>query len=136
MAISDEITRLQQAKADLKTAIENKGVTVPSSTKLNGYADLVDSIQVGGGSSNDYEYKNFMLMNNGDVFEAPLMQKNCLIRVMNSALFESQSFVCRNSSTSKSFSYTLDGAKAGYFLCTKASNSVTVLKTETYISIK
>ena len=48
MAISDEITRLQQAKADLKTAIESKGVTVPSSTKLDGYADLVDSIEAGG----------------------------------------------------------------------------------------
>lgn len=51
MAISDEIARLQQAKADLKTAIENKGVTVPSSTKLDGYADLVDSIETGGGGS-------------------------------------------------------------------------------------
>lgn len=51
MAISDEIARLQQAKADLKTAIENKGVTVPSSTKLDGYADLVDSIETGGGTA-------------------------------------------------------------------------------------
>ena len=51
MAISDEIARLQQAKADLKTAIENKGVTVPSSTKLDGYADLVDSIETGGGDN-------------------------------------------------------------------------------------
>jgi len=51
MAISDEIARLRQAKADLKTAIENKGVTVPSSTKLDGYADLVDSIVTGEGSS-------------------------------------------------------------------------------------
>ena len=53
MAISDEITRLQQAKADLKTAIENKGVTVPSSTKLGGYADLVNSIEVGGEDNTD-----------------------------------------------------------------------------------
>lgn len=51
MAISDEITRLQTAKADLKTAIEGKGVTVPSSTKLDGYADLVDSIETGGGGT-------------------------------------------------------------------------------------
>lgn len=51
MAISDEITRLQQAKADLKTAIEGKGVTVPSSTKLDGYADLVENIS--GGSIED-----------------------------------------------------------------------------------
>ena len=48
MAISDEITRLQQAKADLKTAIENKGITVSSSTTLDNYADLVDSIVAGG----------------------------------------------------------------------------------------
>lgn len=51
MAISDEITRLQSAKADLKAAIENKGVTVPSSTKLDGYADLVENIS--GGSIED-----------------------------------------------------------------------------------
>ena len=61
MAISDEIARLQQAKADLKTAIENKGVTVPSSTKLDGYADLVDSIETGGGgvSDNIWYYNSF-----------------------------------------------------------------------------
>lgn len=51
MAISNEIARLQQAKADLKTAIENKGVTVPSNATLDDYADLVDSIVTGGGSS-------------------------------------------------------------------------------------
>ena len=49
MSIASEISRIQTAKADLKTAIENKGVTVPSSTKLDGYADLVDSIEQGGG---------------------------------------------------------------------------------------
>ena len=49
MSIVSEISRLQIAKADLKTAIEGKGVTVPNSTKLDGYADLVDSIETGGG---------------------------------------------------------------------------------------
>lgn len=49
MSIASEISRLQTAKADLKTAIEGKGVTVPSSTKLDGYADLVGSIEQGGG---------------------------------------------------------------------------------------
>lgn len=49
MSVASEINRLQTAKADLKTAIEAKGVTVPSSTKLDGYAGLVDSIEVGGG---------------------------------------------------------------------------------------
>ena len=49
MSIATDLTRLQTAKADLKTAIEGKGVTVPSATKIDGYADLVDAIQTGGG---------------------------------------------------------------------------------------
>lgn len=49
MSIASEITRLQGAKADLATAIEGKGVSVPSATKLDGYADLVDAISQGGG---------------------------------------------------------------------------------------
>lgn len=55
MSIATEISRLQTAKADLKTAIEGKGVTVPSATKIDGYADLVDAIQTGGGSGFDYD---------------------------------------------------------------------------------
>lgn len=49
MSIATDLTRLQTAKADLKTAIEGKGVTVPSATLIDGYADLVDAIQTGGG---------------------------------------------------------------------------------------
>jgi len=45
MSLSNEITRLQTAKSDLKSAIENKGVIVPSATKLDGYASLVDDIE-------------------------------------------------------------------------------------------
>lgn len=51
MSIASEISRLQGAKADLKDAIEGKGVTVPSATKIDGYADLVDAIPQGGGST-------------------------------------------------------------------------------------
>ena len=51
MSIATEITRLTNAKAAIKTAIEGKGVTVPSSTKLDGYADLIDDIQTGGGGA-------------------------------------------------------------------------------------
>lgn len=48
MSIATEITRLQNAKASIKTSIENKGVTVPPATKLDGYSTLIDSIQSGG----------------------------------------------------------------------------------------
>lgn len=47
MAISTEIARLQQAKADLKTAIQAKGVSVPSSAKLDTYDTYVGQIQQG-----------------------------------------------------------------------------------------
>lgn len=49
MSVATEITRLQTAKADLKTAIEGKGVTVPSATLISGYAALVEQISGGGG---------------------------------------------------------------------------------------
>ena len=45
MSVSSEITRLTNAKAAIKTAIEGKGVTVPSATKLDGYANLIGAIQ-------------------------------------------------------------------------------------------
>lgn len=47
MSITSEISRLQNAKASIKTSIENKGVTVPSATTLDGYASLIDSITSG-----------------------------------------------------------------------------------------
>lgn len=49
MSIATEITRIQGAKADLKTSIEAKGVTVPSATLISGYASLVDQISGGSG---------------------------------------------------------------------------------------
>lgn len=47
MSIASEISRLQTAKADLKTAIEGKGVTVSSSAKLDDYPDYVSAISTG-----------------------------------------------------------------------------------------
>lgn len=47
MAIASELTRIQGAKTDLKTAIEGKGVTVPGSAKIDAYPDYVEAIQIG-----------------------------------------------------------------------------------------
>lgn len=48
MSIATELTRIQQAKADIKTAIEAKGVTVPSSATIDTYDDYVSQISGGG----------------------------------------------------------------------------------------
>lgn len=50
MSIATEITRIQQAKADIKTAIEAKGVTIPSSATIDTYDDYVSQISTSGGS--------------------------------------------------------------------------------------
>ena len=48
MSISSEITRISNAKTAISESIANKGVTVPSGTKIDGMAALIDSIQTGG----------------------------------------------------------------------------------------
>ena len=50
MSISSEITRISNAKTAIAESIANKGVTVPSGTKIDGMAALIDSIQTGGGA--------------------------------------------------------------------------------------
>ena len=52
MSVQSEITRLENAKAAIKAAIEGKGVTVPEATLLDGMAALIESIEAGGGGGN------------------------------------------------------------------------------------
>ena len=49
MSIQTELTRIINAKAAIKTAVEGKGVTVPDGTLLDGMASLIESIEAGGG---------------------------------------------------------------------------------------
>ena len=51
MSIQTELTRITNAKAAIKTAIEGKGVTVPDGTLLDGMAALIESIQAGSGGN-------------------------------------------------------------------------------------
>ena len=50
MSIQTELSRIINAKAAIKAAIEGKGVTVPEATLLDGMAALIESIEAGGGS--------------------------------------------------------------------------------------
>ena len=49
MSIQTELSRIINAKAAIKAAIEGKGVTVPDATLLDGMAALIESIEAGGG---------------------------------------------------------------------------------------
>lgn len=48
MSIASDVTRIESAKAAIKAAIEDKGVTVPDATLLDGMAALIESIETGG----------------------------------------------------------------------------------------
>ena len=49
MSIASEIARLQGVKSDILQAISDKGVEVPSGSKLDDCPDLIASISGGGG---------------------------------------------------------------------------------------
>ena len=60
MSIADQIRRIKNAKAAIKEAIQNKGVTVSDTAKLDDYPALINSISgEGGGDSNDYYWPDF-----------------------------------------------------------------------------
>lgn len=52
MSIQTDLTRIKNAKAAIKAAIEGKGVTVPDATLLDGMASLIESIEAGGVGGN------------------------------------------------------------------------------------
>lgn len=65
MSVQSEITRLENAKAAIKAAIEGKGVTVPEATLLDGMAALIESIEAAGnvkiGNFSTFNYGSFQL---------------------------------------------------------------------------
>lgn len=60
MSIQTELTRITNAKAAIKAAVEGKGVTVPDGTLLDGIAALIESIEAGGGGEYIVEEGQFV----------------------------------------------------------------------------
>lgn len=67
MSIAIEITRLNNAKAAIKSAIEAKGVEVPQDAKIDIYADYIAQIPQGGGT--EYEPICFTSLEDGNTFQ-------------------------------------------------------------------
>ena len=44
MSIQSEIIRLQQAKSEISVAVSNKGVSIPSNTKIDEYSTYINQI--------------------------------------------------------------------------------------------
>lgn len=96
MSIQSEVSRLQTAKSNLASAIESKGVAVPNSTKLDGYAALVNKIQTGGGSQTETVDVTFYVGNcqivvagtyaDGTPLESPLWDETMTYTLMKNTL--------------------------------------------------
>ena len=71
MSISSEITRISNAKTAIAESITNKGVTVPSGTKIDGMAALIDSIQTGGSGTAVQPSKALTVTSNGTTTITP-----------------------------------------------------------------
>lgn len=70
MSLTSSLQRIVQAKADIKTAIENKGVTVGNDVSIANYDDYIDAIQTG--SSTPTQTKTVALsMASGDQVISP-----------------------------------------------------------------
>lgn len=77
-----------------------------------------------GEESNDYEYIYFNTTS-GLEYEAPLCEKNLLIKISNMGA-TSKTVKVVNSSTSAYFSYPIPAIKSYWFICNKDSNKVYV----------
>lgn len=122
MSIQTELTRITNAKAAIKTAIEGKGVTVPEATLLDGMAALVESIEAGGGTISG---KKFI---SGEITfsETPTSE----ITISHDSLgFRSQPFVFLAGAASAPSDHTgaLISARAGSGVYVNRSNSFSLL---------
>ena len=66
MSIASELTRIQNAKAGIKSAIEAKGVTVGDGT-IDTYPAKINEIQTGGGSVDEY-FKSTIYAGEGESY--------------------------------------------------------------------
>ena len=122
MSIQTELTRIINAKAAIKTAIEGKGVTVPDGTLLDGMAALIESIEAGGGTISG---KKFI---SGEITfsETPTSE----ITISHDSLgFMSQPFVFLAGTASAPSAHTgaLISARSGSGVYVNSSNRFSVL---------
>ena len=117
MSIQTELTRIINAKAAIKAAIEGKGVTVPDGTLLDGMASLIESIEAGGDSggvkiatatftvAEDTSTPFVITHNLGSIPKIAI----CIREILSTSGFGNESFV----QGELLFSYAVNGEKKG-----------------------
>ena len=125
MSISSEITRISNAKAAIAESIANKGVTVPSGTKIDGMAALIDSIQTGGAAIQPS--KALTVTSNGTTTITPDAPYDAIKQVDLTVNAKSVSRVTINCEANDSFAFWLSPNGVFHDMKLKAgANTITV----------
>ena len=111
MSIQTELTRLTNAKAAIQTAIEGKGVTVPSGTLLDGMAALIESIEAGGGFDIGKDFAYGMITPSENITENYTIEHGLGTMVAQALVFRTGVSTGTNSWTV--LAYSLAGASPG-----------------------
>ena len=82
MSIQTELTRITNAKAAIKAAVEGKGVTVPDGILLDGMAALIESIEAGGGGAGELFHTEITPATSGEVLTLEVGEKGERIAAM------------------------------------------------------
>lgn len=78
--ISDELNRLIQAKAGIKSALEEKGLTIGDSSTLDEFPGLIQEMEVGGGGGG-YDVSTVIDLIEGDLTELTIPTGTTSIRL-------------------------------------------------------
>lgn len=77
MSISSQITRINNAKAAIKTAIAEKGVTVPSTASIDDMPTYISQIEASGGDADKVDGFHFAVINKGETI--PINDTICFV---------------------------------------------------------
>lgn len=95
MTIEENVQRITEAKADIRSAIAEKGVEVSSEEKIDGYANLIRQIPTGGSGESEMFTKDWILIytlrgtsNKRIRFSSEEYQKKVEEYIINNGLFK------------------------------------------------
>lgn len=134
MTIASEIIRIQWAKTDLKTSIENKGVTVPSATKIDWYAALVDQIQTGEEYREFYEFAHSLFSpvvptNTVESYSSYLGTPSMNRDTINMKIWDKWFFLCTRRPDYDTADYQYRQDSADWYICiVDEANNYNVVK--------
>lgn len=119
MSVANEITRISTAKDDIKKSMERLGYTVPSATKIDGYAEILDPRREGqtlSYISNPGSYLRFKFIENGSLYFKTTSPD--FVRTIEYLVVDGV-----NSSDWVSFTSTIDG-----FICSVEAGTEILIK--------